>query len=82
MEELSVPEIKARHGSDQQVDARYLVALYRDGLGRHPDPKGLKAWLAEAEKGATRAKALTSFASSAEALEKIALSIRPPVSLV
>ena len=71
-------EFKARHGSDQRVDALYLVALYRDGLGRHPDPKGLKGWLAEAEKGATRAEVLASFARSAEALEKISLSIRPP----
>jgi 2-polyprenyl-3-methyl-5-hydroxy-6-metoxy-1,4-benzoquinol methylase len=64
-------EFKARHGSNQRVDARYLVALYRDGLGRRPDPKGLKGWLAAAEKGATRAEVLVGFALSTEALEKI-----------
>jgi glycosyltransferase involved in cell wall biosynthesis/2-polyprenyl-3-methyl-5-hydroxy-6-metoxy-1,4-benzoquinol methylase len=63
-------ELKARHGSNQRVDARYLVALYRDGLGRRPDPKGLKGWLAAAEKGATRAEVLAGFALSTEALEK------------
>src|SRR5271166_4440013 len=53
------PEFKARHGSSQKVDAEYLTALYRDGLGRQPDPEWLARWLAEGEKGATRAKVLS-----------------------
>jgi FkbM family methyltransferase len=63
-------EFQARHGSNARVDAQYLVALYRDGLGRQPDPEGLRVWLAEAERGMTRAKVLAGFALSTEALEK------------
>jgi SAM-dependent methyltransferase len=62
-------EFQARHGSSQKVDTEFLTALYRDGLGRQPDPKGLAHWLAEGEKGATRAKVLTAFAGSDEALQ-------------
>jgi GT2 family glycosyltransferase/glycosyltransferase involved in cell wall biosynthesis/SAM-dependent methyltransferase len=61
------PEFHARHGSDQNVDIQYLAALYRNGLGREPDPQGLAHWLAA---GATRAKVLAAIASSHEALEK------------
>jgi hypothetical protein len=64
-------EFQARHGSNENVDAQYLVTLYRDGLGRSPDPGGFKNWLAETETGTTRAKVLAAFAMSAEALEKV-----------
>jgi hypothetical protein len=60
-------EFQARHGSSQKVDTEFLNAVYRDGLGRKPDPEGLANWLAQAEKGATRAKVLTAFAASDEA---------------
>jgi O-antigen biosynthesis protein len=65
-------EFRARHGSSQKVDAEYLTALYRDGLGRQPDPEGLAHWLAEGEKGATRAKVFAAFAGSDEALREVA----------
>jgi hypothetical protein len=64
------PEFHARHGPTPKVDTEFLNALYRDGLGREPDPQGLASWLAEAEKGATRAKVLAGFAGSDEALGK------------
>jgi GT2 family glycosyltransferase len=63
-------EFQTRHGTDKQVDKEYIAALYRDGLGRPPDPEGLASWLAEGEKGATRAQVLAAFAKSNEALEK------------
>ena len=65
-------EFQARHGSIQKVDAEFLNALYRDGLGRKPDPEGLANWLAEAEKGATRGKVLAGLAGSNEALRAVA----------
>ncbi|MBW0001376.1 MAG: DUF4214 domain-containing protein [Verrucomicrobia bacterium] len=69
-------EFQTRHGSGQQVDGQYLTALYRDGLGREPDPQGFAHWLAEGEKGATRAKVLATLAGSDEALHK-AFSVLP-----
>ncbi|MBV9492522.1 MAG: DUF4214 domain-containing protein [Verrucomicrobia bacterium] len=63
-------EFQMRHGPDPRVDRKYLTALYRDGLGREPDPEGLAYWLAEGEKGATPAKVLAGLAASDEALEK------------
>ena len=71
-------EFQARHGQSQRVDTEYLTILYRDGLGRQPDPEGLAAWLAEGEKGATRAKVLAAIAGSAEALEKASSSAKLP----
>jgi GT2 family glycosyltransferase/SAM-dependent methyltransferase len=63
------PEFQTRHGSDQKVDIKFIATLYRDGLGREPDPEGLAHWLAVAT-GATRAKVLAALASSDEAIEK------------
>ena len=63
------PEFQTRHGTSQSVDTKYLMALYRDGLGLKPDLKYLAHWLAESKKGATRAKVLAAIAGSAEALE-------------
>jgi peptidoglycan/xylan/chitin deacetylase (PgdA/CDA1 family)/2-polyprenyl-3-methyl-5-hydroxy-6-metoxy-1,4-benzoquinol methylase len=65
-------EFQTRHGSTQRVDAEFLNALYRDGLGRKPDPGGLANWLAEAEKGATPAKVVAAFAGSDEAIRAAA----------
>jgi lipopolysaccharide biosynthesis protein/glycosyltransferase involved in cell wall biosynthesis len=64
-------EFQAGHGSNQKVDTEYLTALYRDALGREPDPEGLAHWLAEGEKGATRAKVLAAFAGSDEAMRDL-----------
>ncbi|MBV8135529.1 MAG: DUF4214 domain-containing protein, partial [Deltaproteobacteria bacterium] len=64
-------EFQARHGSSQKVDTEYLTALYRDGLGRQPDPEELAHWLAEGAKGATRAKLLVAFSASDEAIAKV-----------
>jgi SAM-dependent methyltransferase len=71
-------EFQARYGSSQNVDTEFLTALYRDGLGREPDPEGLAHWLAEGEKGASRAKVLAAFAGSDEALQKVVASANPP----
>jgi hypothetical protein len=62
-------EFRDRHGPSEIVDCEYLTALYRDGLGRQPDPEGLASWLAEGQKGATRAQVLAGVASSDEALK-------------
>jgi O-antigen biosynthesis protein len=58
-----------RHGSEQAVDHEFITALYRNGLGREPDPQGLASWVSAAEKGATRAIVLAAFASSDESLK-------------
>jgi hypothetical protein len=67
-------KFRARHGSSQKVDTEYLTALYRDGLGRKPDPEGLAHWLTAGQKGTTRAKALAGFAASTEALQRVIAS--------
>ena len=70
-EVVASAEFQARHGSSQTVDKEYLTALYRDGLGREPDPEGLASWLAEGRNGATRANMLAAFAGSNEALQRV-----------
>jgi predicted SAM-dependent methyltransferase len=62
---------RARHGSCQTVDIKYTAAVYLLALGRPPEPQGLAYWLAEGEKGATRAKVLAAVAGSDEALKKL-----------
>jgi GT2 family glycosyltransferase/SAM-dependent methyltransferase len=77
-------EFEVRHGSSSEVDIKYITALYREGLGRLPDSEGLVSWLAEVEKGTTRAKVLAGIAGSKEARERV-LSSKPeslPDSLV
>jgi O-antigen biosynthesis protein len=66
-------EFRQRHGLSQEVDIRYVTALYRDGLGRPPELERLAFWLAEQEKGATRAKVLAGIAASDEALTRARL---------
>jgi GT2 family glycosyltransferase len=74
------PEFQTRHGTGRSVDTKYLTALYRDGLGLKPDLKYLAYWLAEGEKGATRAKVLAAVAGSVEALSMGDPSKLDPVS--
>jgi len=71
---LSSAEFQARHGPGSKVGTEFLTALYRDGLGREPDPEGLAGWLAAGKNGATQAQVLAAFAGSAEALQKALLS--------
>ena len=64
-------EFQARHGSSQKVDAEFLKALYRDGLEREPEKESLAHWVAEGNKGATRAMMLVTFAGCYEALQRV-----------
>src|SRR6266404_4296772 len=58
------PEFQTRHGSSQEVDIKYITALYRDGLGCEPELENLASWLGAGKKGATRAKVLAGVAAS------------------
>jgi glycosyltransferase involved in cell wall biosynthesis len=64
-------EFEARHGSTQSVDVKYVIALFRDGLGREPDLESLAQWVTKGKKGATRAQVLVALAKSDEALERL-----------
>jgi glycosyltransferase involved in cell wall biosynthesis len=75
------PEFQARHGTSQTVDAKYLRAVYRDGLRRKPDQEGLAQWIAAGGKGATRAQVLAAFATSEEALEKAGSASADPARI-
>lgn len=72
-------EFQNRHEFSQKVDFGFLIALYRDLLGREPDPEGLAGWLALGENGATHATVIVEFARSPEAIAKASL---PVISLV
>jgi GT2 family glycosyltransferase len=63
-------EFQTRHGSKQEVDIKFVTALYRDGLGRPPELEALASWLTEGKRGATRAKVLAGIAGSGEALAR------------
>jgi GT2 family glycosyltransferase len=65
------PGFLARYGFSQEVDAKYIRAIYANSLGRRPDFESLAYWLAERRKGATPAEILAAVASSDEALEKV-----------
>jgi O-antigen biosynthesis protein len=71
------PEFEARHGSRQEVDFKYIRALYRDGLEQIPGLESLAFWLAQGDRGATRAKVLAAVATSEEAIERALL---PPLN--
>src|SRR4029077_3277802 len=53
------------HGASEGVDIKYISDLYYNKLGREPNLDVLAFWLAEGEKGATRAKVLAGVAGSA-----------------
>jgi GT2 family glycosyltransferase len=61
---------QARHGPNENIDVKYLTALFRDGLEREPTLENLVFWLAEGKRGATRAKVLAGLAKSDEAMER------------
>ena len=61
----SSTEFRQRHGTSEEVDIKYISALYHHTLGREPGLDILAFWLAEGEKGATRAKVLAGVAGSA-----------------
>jgi GT2 family glycosyltransferase len=62
------PEFVERYGAEDNVDEKYLTALYRDVLGREPDQAGIANFLEAGKNGMSRGQALASFASSEEAL--------------
>jgi Domain of unknown function (DUF4214)/Glycosyl transferase family 2 len=59
------PEFRQRHGTSEEVDIKHISALYYNAVGREPSLDVLAFWLAEGEKGATRAKVLAGVAVSA-----------------
>lgn len=69
----SSAEFLDRHGRGQNVSVKYLYSLYGNGLGRALKLEDLATWLAEKQKGATRAQVLAAVAGSKEALEKLRL---------
>jgi GT2 family glycosyltransferase len=71
-------EFQERHGSRETVDPEYISALYRNTLGRQPEPGDLLSWSADAEKGATRAAVLLAIATSVEGLERLTTQSEAP----
>jgi hypothetical protein len=63
-------EFRLRHGATEQVDEKYIRALYRDGLGREPEPELLAKWLNAGQTGTTRAEILTAIAGLPEVLQR------------
>lgn len=63
----ATPEFLALHGGPNGTAAALVDALYRDALGREPDPAGRTYWAERIESGAqSRAQVLLGFAESAE----------------
>ena len=73
-------EFQQRHGRRESVGPEYISVLYHHALGRPPEPNDLASWLAEAEKGATRAGVLLAIGTSLEALEKLVTQGQVPRS--
>jgi hypothetical protein len=60
---IGSPEYIQDHGG---THAAWVVGLYRDLLGRDPDPQGLQDWLAALQRGVSPAQIAYGFAASAE----------------
>jgi lipopolysaccharide biosynthesis protein len=64
-------EFIALHGNSNTADSKFLTTLYRNALGREPDPDGLKYW---ATKQLSRDEAVRAFSTSKEALDRVQAS--------
>jgi hypothetical protein len=58
-------EFRQRHGTSEEVDIKYISALYYNTLGREPNLDALAFWLAQGQNGGTRGKVLEGVAGSA-----------------
>lgn len=57
-------EFQATYGAVTQTE--FITLLYRNVLGREPDPSGLNYWSAQFDDGATHVQVLLGFSESAE----------------
>ncbi len=62
-------EFRTLHGQEERCDEAYITRLFRNGLGRDPDPGALTTLL----NGSSRAELLAKVADSREARERIDL---------
>jgi GT2 family glycosyltransferase len=69
-------EFRSRSGSIERIDLPFIVSVYRDALGRRPEPAELSHWLIEGQNGAKRARVIASLASSEEVARRL-LHARP-----
>jgi subtilisin-like proprotein convertase family protein len=62
---INSPEFTSRYGSGLSNDA-YVDVVYRNALGRSPDPEGTSYWAGRLDAGLTREDLLVGFAESVE----------------
>jgi GT2 family glycosyltransferase len=68
-------EFQIRHGSNKEVNIKYLAAIYRDGIGAQPDLDSMALWLGKGKNEVTRAQVLTAVANRAVTLERALLAM-------
>jgi serralysin len=61
---IAAPEFTATYGALD--DAQFVTQLYRNVLGREPEPEGLAYHVARLQSGASRAQVLVGFSESPE----------------
>ena len=72
------PEFLKRHGPEQKIDFKFIMDLYRDAFYRQPALGELSFWLANGEKGMSRAKMIAALADSKEALDRLQPAVLTP----
>jgi FkbM family methyltransferase len=65
------PGFRTRYGIEDDINIKYLTALYKNGLGRWPDLDNLVYWLAKRKSGVSRSDVLVAIATLNETLEKL-----------
>ncbi len=63
-------EFRKRHGATVQVRRELIDRLYRDALGRWPDPEGLRYWLDAAARGVDLSAVVAGLAISEECVAR------------
>jgi Domain of unknown function (DUF4214)/Immunoglobulin domain/Regulator of chromosome condensation (RCC1) repeat len=71
---VASPEFQLTYGSLN--DTQYVTLLYRNVLGREPDPTGLADWSGQLASGSTRGQVLIGFSESQEGIRLFAPTVR------
>jgi GT2 family glycosyltransferase len=66
-----LPEFRTRYGIEDDINLKYITALYKNALGRWPDLDRVVYWLGKRKNGASRSDVLIEIATLNETLKKL-----------
>lgn len=65
------PEFQTRYGVEDDINIKYVTALYKNGLGRWPDLQNAACWPAKRKNCASRSDVLVAVAALNETIKKL-----------